>query len=208
MNTIQAHEQSVLLWLCDISQVFSQHCLTWLKGLSMGDTTTEMVSYNETFCNVKETRVHYRALFFPLCCLLSSSLKKKISFFSQSKWEYLGFILLIFNLLGRSFTVLRLLLRVVEWKVSILFSCSSCLDLSQTWTLAVGFLPFTKPFLPAKFSLHTSLLKDCKYIQSLTGILCCLHILTGLEAMLSIFLSSPIHSTGNTIPIELQLLLK
>lgn len=76
------------------------------------------------------------------------------------------------------------------------------------------FLSFLKiPFLSAKFSFHTSLLEDCKYTflnssQSLTGFLCTLRILTRLEAMLSLFLNSAIHSTADSIPIELQLLLK
>lgn len=76
------------------------------------------------------------------------------------------------------------------------------------------FLSFHKiPFLSTKFSFHTSLLKGFKYTsldssQSLTRIPCFLYIFTRLEAMLSIFLNSPIHSTGNTIPTELQLLLK
>lgn len=42
MNTIQAHIQTCsnwslpLFWQCDVSEVFSQHCLTWLKRLKHG----------------------------------------------------------------------------------------------------------------------------------------------------------------------------
>lgn len=65
----------------------------------MGYTTVEMVSHKEASCSLKDLGVHYRALFFPLCCLLSSSPNKDKSF-SQSNWEYLGFIQLLFSLLG------------------------------------------------------------------------------------------------------------
>lgn len=83
----------------------------------MGDTTIEMVSHNEVSCSVKEIRVHYRAL-FSLCAVYYHLHQTKMIFFSQSKWEYLGFIQLIFSLLGTALAkrgaLLRLLLRVIE----------------------------------------------------------------------------------------------
>lgn len=42
------------------------------KDWSMGDTTIEMDPHKKTSCSIKQLRVHYRALVFPLCCLWSS----------------------------------------------------------------------------------------------------------------------------------------
>lgn len=146
MNTVQAHVQSVLTLITAPSMTVwyiwgFQSTLLDLTGRTeawVGDTTIEMVSHSEASCSVKEIKVHYRALFFPLCCLLSSSSKKNI-FFRSIKWEYLSFIQLHFSLLGT-----LLAERGGYWKVSIVFSCSSCPDLLWTWTLAVCFCPSTK----------------------------------------------------------------
>lgn len=89
------------------------------KDRSMGDTTIEMASHKEPYCSVKEFRVYYRGLFFPLCCLFSSS-SSKDKFFKSIKVGVFGFL------------------------KSIVFFCSSCLDLTCMWTLAVCFCPSTK----------------------------------------------------------------
>lgn len=146
MNTVQAHVQSVLKLITASSMTVwyiwgFQSTLFDLTGRTeawVDDTSIEMVSHSEASCSVKGIKVHYRALFFPLCCLLSSSSKKNI-FFGSIKWEYLIFIQLHFSLLGT-----LLAKRGGYWKVSIVFFCSSCPDLLWTWTLAVCFCPSSK----------------------------------------------------------------
>lgn len=88
MNTVQAHVQSVLKLITASSMTVwyiwgFQSTLFDLTGRTeawVGDTSIEMVSHSEASCSVKGIKVHYRALFFPLCCLLSSSSKKNIFF--------------------------------------------------------------------------------------------------------------------------------
>lgn len=58
-----------------------------------------MASHKEASCSVKKLRVHTENCFFPLCCLLSSSSNKDKSF-ETKKVGLLGFILLLFSLLG------------------------------------------------------------------------------------------------------------